>query len=70
MLENDSDLEELEDIDIDYNDDNEDISVTNIFNLSHPTIDNNAKQKLQDIFIEDLKISNYLKNFINNNQPI
>ena len=67
MLENDSDLEELEDIDIDYNDDNEDISVTNIFNLSHPTIDNNAKWKLQDIFIEDLEIPNYLENFINNN---
>ena len=67
MLENDSDLEELEDIDIDYNDDNEDISVTNIFNLFHPAIDNNAKWKLQDIFIEDLEIPNYLENFINNN---
>ena len=67
MLENDTDSEELEDTDIDYEDDEDDISITNIFNLPHPAIDKNAKWKLQDIFIENLGILNYLANFINNN---
>ena len=74
MLEDDS---ELENTNIDYdenynkdddeNDDEDDISVINISNLSHPAINKNAKWKLQDIFIENLEISNYLANFINNN---
>ena len=36
----------------DYDKDEDDISITNIFNLPYPTIDKNAKWKLRDIFIE------------------
>ncbi|CAI2187642.1 5606_t:CDS:2, partial [Funneliformis geosporum] len=58
---------ESEDASIDYENDENDISLSNIFNLPHPAIDKNAKWKLQDIFIEDLEPTNYFKIFINNN---
>ncbi|CAI2187327.1 3029_t:CDS:1, partial [Funneliformis geosporum] len=67
VLENDLDLEESEDASIYYENDEDDISLSNIFNLPHPVIDKNAKWKLQDIFIEDLEPTNYLEIFINNN---
>ena len=66
MLENDSDLIELENNNVDdddYDDDYEDdITVANISNLPHPSIDKNAKWKLQDIFNEGLEAPSYFNN--------
>ena len=66
MLKNNLDLKELEnnDIDFDYKDN---ITITNFSNLPYPTIDRNAKWKLQDIFIKELEEPGYLMDFINAN---
>ncbi|CAI2196706.1 12740_t:CDS:1, partial [Funneliformis geosporum] len=40
---NDLDLEESEDASIDYENDENDISLLNIFNLPHPAIDKDVK---------------------------
>ena len=54
MLEN-SELNEPEsDDDINYEDE-DNITIANIFNLPHLATDKNAKWKLKDIFVESLR---------------
>jgi len=60
--ENDNNSESDSDIDIDNRE--LEISVANISNLPHPARDQNAKWRLQDIFIESLGEPNYLSTFM------
>jgi hypothetical protein len=68
MLEDESNEENDNNNDSDSDSDSDnrelEINVTNISNLPHPARDQNAKWKLQDIFIESLGGPNYLSTFI------
>jgi len=50
---------EIKDIDKNFN-----ITVANIFQITHPVNDIQAKWNLCDIFTDNLEFSSYLKSFI------
>src|SRR6266542_2499010 len=60
MIENEPQEQNIEIADSDTYD----ISVDNIEQLQHPAIDLQAKWELKDIFVENLELSGYIKDFI------
>ncbi|CAB5357702.1 unnamed protein product [Rhizophagus irregularis] len=62
MIENE--LQEDQDNEVASIVDTYDISIDNIEQLQHPAVDLQAKWELKNIFVENLELPNYLKDFI------